>query len=201
MRSALACLFSLLWAAPAAADPLQALLDDFRASPGVQADFVEARHIAMLVKPLESSGRLHYAQGNLARVITAPAPSRLVVTAKQVRMFDGKAWKTIDLAAKPVVRTFAESFVTLLRGDRAALERLYAVTWTGDKKAWRLVLRPKVSPMDTVIDRLELSGRGLVVDTLAVHEKEGDWTQTTFSNVDPARRYSAAELAGIFEAP
>ena len=63
---------------------------------------------------------------------------------------------------------------------------------------WRLLLRPKVAPLNKVVKTLELTGSGLVVRTMRMLENDGDETVTTFSHVDAARRFTATERAALF---
>ena len=66
---------------------------------------------------------------------------------------------------------------------------------------WKLVLTPRVAPMDKLIKELELRGRGLNLSALDVREASGDWTSTSFSDVDLKRRYTPAEQAKFFTLP
>ena len=52
--------------------------------------------------------------------------------------------------------------------------------------------------MDKLIKELELRGRGLNLSALDVREASGDWTSTSFSDVDLKRRYTPAEQAKFF---
>ncbi len=63
------------------------------------------------------------------------------------------------------------------------------------------MLTPRVAPMDKMIKELELRGRGLNLNELDVRESSGDWTRTTFTDVDLGRHYSAAEQAKFFQLP
>ena len=63
------------------------------------------------------------------------------------------------------------------------------------------MLTPRVAPMDKLIKELELRGRGLNLNELDVREASGDWTRTSFSDVDLNRRYTPAEQAKFFTLP
>jgi hypothetical protein len=91
----------------------------------------------------------------------------------------------------------------LLSGNRAGLDRLFKMQLTPGKQGgdWKLVLTPRVAPMDKMIKELELRGRGLNLNELDVREASGDWTRTTFTDVDLNRRYTAAEQAKFFQLP
>ncbi len=196
---------TLVWAAPApaAATDLAGLLKALAQMPGLQAQFVEKKTMALLAAPLVTTGALYYTQpGTLARHTATPAMSVVVVDAKQVRMWDGKHWEVLDFAKQPVVRGFVDSFVRILQGDAPALERLYAMQFTAlPEGRWTLTLRPKLAPLSQVVETMTLSGQGLVVQTMRMVEKGGDETVTTFAAVDTARRFSDADKAKFFPQP
>ena len=119
-------------AAPAAArtndDELTTLLARFAKSPGIFARFREEKHIAMLQAPLVNEGTIHFAPpGRLARHTTRPIASTLLIADNHVQFSDGTNGDSVDLGTNPVARAFVESFVMLLAGDRAGLERYFTL--------------------------------------------------------------------------
>lgn len=206
-----ACLAALLLARPQArADgvTLDGLLAEFAAMPGLRATFREEKRLALLEAPLVSEGTLHFAPpGRLARHVTSPSPSSVVIDGDRLVFGDAKGSRELDLAARPPVRAFVDAFVKLLAGDRPGLERLFAVELVAGEErqparasgaAWRLGLRPRASPLKDVFDRLEAEGTGVVLARLGVFERSGDATETTFRDVDAARAYSKDELERVF---
>jgi outer membrane lipoprotein-sorting protein len=186
---------------PARADGpmLDGLLAEFAAMPGLRATFREEKRIALLEAPLVSEGTLHFAPpGRLARHVTSPAPSSVLIDGDRLVFGDAKGTRELDLAARPPVRAFVDAFVKLLAGDRPALEKLFTIELEPRGPAWRLVLRPKASPLKDVFDRLEAEGTGVVLARLGVYERSGDSTETTFRDVDAARPYAKDELERVF---
>jgi hypothetical protein len=55
--------------------------------------------------------------------------------------------------------------------------------------------------MDKVIRELTLGGVGLALRELEVRESSGDWSRTTFTDVDVNRRYTPAEQERVFRLP
>ncbi len=198
---------SAVQAAPARkeSDELTTLLARFAKSPGIFARFREEKHIAMLQAPLVNEGTIHFAPpGRLARHTTRPIASTLLIADNHVQFSDGTNGDSVDLGTNPVARAFVESFVMLLAGDRPGLERYFTLRFSpaaaggGHRDGWRLSLTPRTSPMDKVIKEMVLAGEGLVVRNLEVRESNGDWTRTTFTDVDVEHRYSPAEAAQVF---
>ncbi len=179
---------------------LERLLDGFAAMPGLSASFREEKHMSLLAEPLVNEGTLHYSAGKLARHVTSPMRSSVLISTSTLEFGDSEGRETIDLDSNPVVRLFVDSFVHIFAGDRAALERIYAMNFSAHEGGrWTLVLRPKVEPMNRVIDRLILDGEGLVIAKMQVIEVGGDETITTFSKVDANKKYSAKEAAEVFK--
>lgn len=179
---------------------IETLLAGFAAMPGLQAEFREEKHMALLAEPLINEGSLHFSAGKLARHVTAPVASSVLIADGLLEFGDGSGKETIDLDANPVVRLFVDSFVHIFAGDRAALEQLYAIQFSPiEGGGWTLVLRPRMSPIDKVIDRVIVEGKDLSIATMRIIEIGGDETITVFSKVDTAKKYSARELAEVFK--
>lgn len=179
---------------------IETLLAGFAAMPGLQAEFREEKHMALLAEPLINQGTLHFASGKLARHVTEPVASSVLIADGLLEFGDGSGKETIDLDANPVVRLFVDSFVHIFAGDRTALEQLYAIQFSPlEDGAWLMVLRPRMSPIDKVIDRVMLEGKQLTVSKMRIIEIGGDETITVFSKVDTAKKYSARELAEVFK--
>jgi len=189
-------------AAPASVD-LDGLLARFAKSPGLYARYREEKHLAMLDAPLVNEGTIHFAPpGRLARHTERPLPSTLIIDGNRLQFGDADGKQSLDLGSNQVARLFVDSFVMLLAGNRAGLEKYFAIHFTPRAAgAWQLSLVPKVAPMDKVIKELALRGEGLVIREMEMRESSGDWTRTTFSDVDVNHAYSPAEEARVFRMP
>ena len=191
-------------AAKAPAD-IDALLAGLSKAPGLYAHFREEKHITLLQAPLVSEGSLYFTPpSRFARHTERPIASTMIIDGNQLQFGNADGQESMNLGTNPVARLFADSFVMLLSGNRAGLERLFKMQLSStSQKAgeWKLVLTPRVAPMDKMIKELELRGRGLNLNELDVREASGDWTRTTFTDVDLGRHYSAAEQAKFFQLP
>ncbi|MEZ4392258.1 MAG: outer membrane lipoprotein carrier protein LolA [Polyangiales bacterium] len=187
-------------AAPASTLTLDELLRRFRALPGLSCRFREEKRMALLAAPLVSRGTLEYAApGRMVRRTQSPAPSVALIEGARLRFLDEGGEQSLDLDAMPVVRQFLESFMALVAGDRAALERHYAPVFHAEAPTrWSLTLRPRSPALARVFREISLAGDGVTLSTLTVREASGDESVTTFSEVDVARRYSPAEAARVF---
>lgn len=192
-------------AAPAAGLTLDALLGRFAAMSGLSANFREEKRMALLAAPLVSEGAIYFIPGagrpRLARHTTSPSPAVVVIEGGALRVADAAGREEIMLDRSPAVRLFVDSFVKIFAGDRAALANLYTMELAAEGERWTLRLRPKVAPIDKLIERVELVGEGVTVASMRVVEVGGDETLTTFSAVDPTRRFSPREEAALFSLP
>lgn len=179
---------------------LDGLLARFRAMPGLEAQFREEKHIALLAAPLVDEGVLRFAPpGRLLRRIERPSPSALRVDGDRLEVSEGSETRTIDLSDSPLVHAFVESFRALLAGDRAALERHFTLGFEpGTGGSWRLSMKPKDAGLAKAIRRIEVQGRGVVLQRLVVDEQSGDSSVTTFHDVDVHRRYGEADVRRLF---
>jgi outer membrane lipoprotein-sorting protein len=223
-RALAACLALLPLAAPAAAKPpapgksaarrapaekapadIDALLAGLAKAPGLYAHFREEKHITLLQAPLVSEGSIYFTSpARFARHTEKPIASVMIIDGNQLQFGSADGQESMNLGTNPVARLFADAFVMLLSGNRAGLEKIFKMQLTpkgGPGGEWKLVLAPRVAPMDKLIKELELRGRGLSLNELDVREASGDWTRTAFSDVDLNRRYTPAEQTKFFTLP
>jgi len=125
----------------------------------------------------------------------------VVIDGAAIRLADGAGREEISLDKSPAVRLFVDSFVKIFAGDREALAAMYTMDLKAEGQRWTLRLKPRVAPLDRVIERVEITGEGVVIATMRVVEIGGDEALTTFSAVDTRRSFSAKEQAALFSLP
>jgi len=187
---------------PTSTEPktLEALLTGFGQLQGLRARFVEEKKIALLKRPLRSEGTVAFAApGLLVRRAEKPEPATLLLDGEVLTVADASGQRRIDLQESAIVRHFVLTFVNVLRGDRAALERAYALVFELTPAGWKLQLTPKTAELRRFVARAVLEGHGSSVDRMTLEEENGDVTQTVFSEVDPNARFDANERARTFK--
>jgi len=185
---------------------LDALLNQFAQAPGLAAHFREEKHIALLDAPVINEGTIAFMPpARFARHTEKPIASTLLIDSGRLQFGDTDGKQSMELGTNPVAKLFVDSFVMILAGDRKGLERVFTIKVakppSGGTDAWRVVLTPRVSPMDKVIRELTLGGVGLALRELEVRESSGDWSRTTFTDVDVNHRYTSAEQERVFRLP
>lgn len=193
-------------AAPQAASSrpatLQELMRSMADTPGVVAEFVETKHLALLDAPLETRGTLYFIPPKrLARHTVAPGRSTLIIDGDRLVFSDETGDQTLDLASNPIARVFVDNFIVLFNGDISELERRYEAHFAVDGGSWSLRLVPKRAPIDAAIASITMVGDSGGMRSMVMKETQGDFTETTFTKVDAAHRFSSSEIERIFRAP
>jgi len=164
-----------LGAAPAASDPLDALMQELAARPSGHVTFTEVQHLGVLDRPLESSGELLYqAPDRLEKRILKPRPETLVLAHGVLSATRGKHTRTMELAAWPQVAPLLESLRATLTGDRATLERIFSVALEGDAARWTLKLTPKDPEAARAVSRVIITGENARLETVEILAADGD---------------------------
>lgn len=200
MRAIVLALGLLSFASPASAQSLDALFSRMSAIEGLQCHFREEKHIALLSTPIVTEGDIHYVRpGRLARRVVTPSPQVILIEGASLRMWDGTREERLDLASQPVVRSFVDSIVALLSGDRAALERSYRLSIAAEGDGYVLTLTPRAAPLSEFLTSIRFTlSRGYDLTRMDMTETSGDVSTTTFTAVDDRRRYTEAELGRLF---
>ena len=140
-----------------------------------QVTFVEKKFISMLDRPVESSGELLYdAPDRLEKRTLKPKPESLVLEGGQVSAQRGRRHYVLDLRQYPQVVPFIESIRATLAGDRAALERVFKVDFTGTFDQWRLGLVPLDSQLGKTVREIHIEGGKDVIHSVEIIEADGD---------------------------
>jgi len=158
-----------------ASDPLDTLMQSLAARRSSHVTFTEVRHLAVLDRPLESSGELLYeAPDRLEKRIEKPRPETLVLAHGILSATRGKHTRTVELSAWPQLAPLLESLRATLSGDRAALERIFGVELRGDAARWTLELTPRDREAARAVTRVIVAGRNAHLETVEILEADGD---------------------------
>jgi hypothetical protein len=150
-----------------------------------------------------SRGAIYFAPPDrLARWVTEPVASRLVVDADGLAFSgDGESGR-VPIDSHPMVGLFVDSLRMILGGDLPGLRALYTIDYVpADDDAWKARLVPLREPLRSAIAELRLWGTGVSVSGFEVAERGGDTTRMDFYEVDTHHRFDAEELALRFGPP
>jgi outer membrane lipoprotein-sorting protein len=139
------------------------------------ATFIERQFIAILDRPLESSGELFYdAPDRLEKRTLAPKAESLVLDKGTLSVQRGTRRYALALKDYPQVAPFIDSIRATLAGDLAALEHTYAVSYEGGAGGWTLVLVPQEAKLAALIARIRMTGSEGVISEFTVERADGD---------------------------
>ena len=187
MLAVLAGLALAVWAPAAmAAWDLQQLMDLLAQTKSGRATFVEKKHIALLDKPVESSGELLYtAPDRLEKRTLKPKPESMQVNGGELVIERGRQKYQLQLQAYPELAAFIDSIRGTLAGDRGALERSYRLSLEGSAERWTLQLQPVDPKMQAVIQRIRISGVRNQVRGIDIAQADGDSSSMVIEQAAP----------------
>lgn len=173
----LAAGLSLIAASPCAlaAWDLQQLMDSLAQVKSGRATFVETKRIAVLERPIESSGELLFtAPDRLEKRTLKPKPESMVVQGDELSVERGGRKYQVQLQSQPQLAAFIDSIRGTLAGDRKALERSYVLSVDGTADHWLLQLLPIDKGMQAVIKRIRIAGVRDQVKSVEIVQADGD---------------------------
>jgi hypothetical protein len=139
------------------------------------ASFVEKKFIAMLDKPVESSGELFYtAPDYLEKRTIKPKPESMIIDHGTLVIARGRQKRDLQLQDYPELAAFIDSIRGTLAGDRKALERNYRLILDGTVEHWTLQLLPLDEKMQAVVRRIRIAGARDAVRSIEITQADGD---------------------------
>lgn len=152
---------------------------------GGRARFVETKTIALLDKPVVSSGEMNYLPpARLEKRTLKPRQEFMVLDGDNLRLERGKQVFTIRLSEQPEALAFVDSLRGTLAGDKAALEKNYKLRLTGSEEKWTLDLLPDDQRIAAFVVRITFGGSKNRVEWIRYLQADGDSTAMTIEPLD-----------------
>ena len=137
--------------------------------------FTERNYLAVLERPLESSGELFYdAPDRLEKRTLKPRPESLVLERGVLSAQRGRRKVVLDLHEYPQVVPFIESIRATLAGDRTALERVFRLAFDGSFEHWSLTLVPLDDKLSGAVRQIRIDGSRDVLQSMVIVDGDGD---------------------------
>lgn len=170
---------------PAWAWDLDALMKNLAKHAGGRARFVETKNIALLDKPVVSSGELRYTPpSRLEKRSLKPKPELMVLDGDQLLLERGKQKFSLRLSEQPEALAFVDSLRGTLSGDRATLEKSYKLRLDGDERRWTLDLLPNDQRIAAFVLRITFGGTRDRVEWIRWLQADGDSATMTIEPAD-----------------
>ena len=137
--------------------------------------FVERQSIALLERPLESSGELFYdAPDRLEKRTLLPKAESLVLEKGALTVRRGAHTYAVSLREYPQIVPFIDSIRATLAGDLIALERAYTLTFDATENDWTILLAPQDAKLAALVARIRISGSHDMIQTVEILRADGD---------------------------
>ena len=137
--------------------------------------FVEEHFLAMLDRPVESSGELLYdAPDHLEKRTLKPKPETLVLDHGVITARRGRHTYVLNLGDYPQIVPLIDSIRATLAGDRATLERIFKVRFDGSLEQWKLVLVPADSTVARTVKEIRIEGSRDAIHSVEIQQADGD---------------------------
>jgi hypothetical protein len=144
-------------------------------SKPASAAFSEKKFIAMLNRPVESSGELRFIPPNrLEKRTLKPKPETLVLDGEQLQVERRGRKHVLQLRDYPEIAGMVESIRATLAGDRAALEQVYRLNLQGGANSWVLNLAPLDPRLSGIVTRIRMEGVRNEVRRMEILLADGD---------------------------
>ena len=163
---------------------LEELQQRFSQVPVLRADFAQQRTISGMAQPLNSSGNLLIAQQQgLWWQQEKPFSLTLLLTEKRmIQIMAGQEPQVVTADNNPQMFQFNSLLSALFHADRKVLEENFALDFKDlGKGAWKLVLTPKVSPLNRLFRSITLNGETFL-NNIDINDMQGDATHIRFFN-------------------
>ena len=181
---AIGCLLLAPGLACAQWGPQQLFASLAKERPG-RAAFHERKFLALLDRPVESSGELAFTPPDrMEKRTILPKPERVVVDRERLTLERGGKRHSLGLRENPAVAVLVESIRATLAGDFEALIRGYSVALDGTPAQWKLTLRPLDPAAAQLVERIHIAGAEARVQSVEIFQADGDRSLMT---ITPAR--------------
>lgn len=151
------------------------LMQDLAQQRGGKVAFSEKKYIALLDRPVESSGELVYQPpARLEKRTLKPNVESLVLDRDVLVVERGKQKYTLQLQQYPEITAIVGSIRNTLAGNLEALERQYRVDLQGSPERWSLTLLPSDARIAAIVQRIQISGTGDELRQIDMLQADGD---------------------------
>jgi outer membrane lipoprotein-sorting protein len=175
LSAALVLLLCLCGASVQASWDVAQLMQGLAENKSGRASFIETKYIAMLSRPVESSGELLFtAPGRLEKRTFKPKPESVLIENGILTVERGKRRNVLRLQDYPELVAFTESIRGTLAGDTAALKRIYTLDLEGSQEGWTLNLRPIEAKMQELVQRIRIGGSHAEVKSIEIEQTDKD---------------------------
>ena len=142
--------------------------------------FTEVQQLAILDRPLHSSGELLYdAPDRLEKRTLEPRREDLLLEHGMLSIDRDHHRRSVALRDFPQAVPLVESLRATLAGDRAALARYFTVQFSGTLAHWTLELTPTDAALKRSVQHIVITGETDRIRTVQIRQSDGDTSTLT----------------------
>ena len=142
--------------------------------------FTEVQQLAILDRPLRSSGELLYdAPDRLEKRTLEPHREDLLLEHGTLSVERDHRRRSVSLHDFPQAVPFIESLRATLAGDRASLERYFTVHFSGRLERWTLELVPADAAVKRSVQHILITGESDRIRAVQIRQSDGDTSTLT----------------------
>ncbi len=151
------------------------LMQDLARQRGGKVAFSEKKYIALLDRPVESSGELIYQPpARLEKRTLKPKAESLVLDRDVLVVERGKQKYTLQLQQYPEITAIVGTIRNTLAGDLATLEKQYRVELQGSPERWSLTLLPSDARIAAIVQKIVVLGTRDELREIEMLQADGD---------------------------
>ena len=164
------------------------------------AEFNQEKRIAVLLKPLLSSGKLFFSvDDGLCIETEKPFYNLLSITPTAVFQKDQDLEKTSVLPeGEALASNLSSIFLAVFSGDHALLESNFHLFAAGDPDNWKIGLKPRDRLVRSFLQSIVLTGNSSIT-AVEFLEENGDLTVISLSPEAPQKQVIAEQKKKCFE--
>ncbi|GAB3736774.1 fatty acyl CoA synthetase [Luteimonas pelagia] len=161
--------------------------------------FLELRESPLLKAPLRVSGEyVRPDEDTLVRRVASPYAETTTIRAGQVAIERAGRVRRFEMSRAPELAGLQAGFGALLAGDRATIERHYAIEASGPRGDWTLRLVPSDATLASKLRDIVLYGRGAELRCIETRPVQGALQRTLVAGT--ARAAHGVDDAAALEA-
>jgi hypothetical protein len=165
-----------MFASPALALDLDAVLARTMITPPSRVGFREVRHNRMLKDELIITGYLEYLQkGTLRKVIEAPFEEAYLIQSDSIEIERAGVTTTLSLRKSRVLTTMLGGIEAILAGETEELMSVFDYELSGVEEDWSLELLPRSKRIAKHLSCLTVTGNLESVTAIRFDLKDGEW--------------------------
>jgi len=171
----LCCAFFFMFTASSQAVTLTDIEQKLTTHKLLRGQFIQTKTMQMFNQPLLSTGHflLDQQQGLIWAQVRPFPVSLVLVKGKLSQQFAGQLAEVILAKDNPMVFYFSHLFLSLFKGDVAALTEQFTIIVSEKKHNWQLLLTPKSAPLNKIFANITIQGAEFI-EQLQLTELNGD---------------------------